>query len=460
MSIQPGAPGASKAPRFGLMLALLALLAFATREYIVLATDVFVPVRGDIREYVAYALNLVQHGVYSSTFPPHPPVPDAYRGPGYPWLIALAMEVFPQDPTTKQIGPWYPLLLQMQVVLGTASVVMATLLARHWLSASASIFAGLLFALWPHHVAATSSMLSEVLFGFALLAGLLSLARGWTTKRLPWFAIAGLAWGFAFLVNPVALLFPPCIAALLWLHRRPRPAAVLLAVFLVPVALLLVRNAQLDNDSGGSRERAEANFVQGSWPNYHPAANRFRDGDPVAIAIMEEIDAETQELHRDPKAGIARIAKRMSSDPRFHATWYLRKPWVLWGWKIRLGASDIQYDETRYAPFERNAAMRAIASTYRAINPLLTTITLAMAVVLTWLGLRNATLLPAAATGALVLYVTLVHEILQAEPRYATAYRGLESVLVVTALAWGWKWLQKKQNKALNSSGASMAVRD
>jgi hypothetical protein len=202
------------------------------------------------------------------------------------------------------------------------------------------------------------------------------------------------------------------------------------------------------------------NFVQGSWPNYHPAANRFRDGDPVALAIMEEINAETQELHRDPAAGIARIAKRMADEPRFHATWYLRKPWVLWGWKIRLGASDIQYDETRYAPFERNAAMRAIASTYRALNPLLTTITLAIGVVLTWLGLRNATLLPAAATGALAIYVTLMHEILQAEPRYATAYRGLEAVLVVTALAWGWQWLQKKQNAARNSSGASVAATD
>jgi hypothetical protein len=169
---------------------------------------------------------------------------------------------------------------------------------------------------------------------------------------------------------------------------------------------------------------------------------------------MDEIDAETRELQRDPVAGIARVMRRMGDDPGFHAKWYLKKPWVLWGWKIRLGASDLHYHVVRNSPLDRNGTLRAVVATYRALNPLLTTMTLACGLWLIVLGVRRSNMLPAAATGALAIYVTLVHEVLQAEPRYATAYRGLEAVLVVTALAWGWRWLQTYRKMAPSSSGA------
>jgi hypothetical protein len=42
-------PAAPRAPRFGLLLGLLALLAFALRENYVFGTLVDVPIRGDIR---------------------------------------------------------------------------------------------------------------------------------------------------------------------------------------------------------------------------------------------------------------------------------------------------------------------------------------------------------------------------------------------------------------------------
>jgi hypothetical protein len=44
----------------------------------------------------------------------------------------------------------------------------------------------------------------------------------------------------------------------------------------------------------------------------------------------------------------------------------------------------------------------------------------------------------------LFLYVTAVHVVLQAEPRYAISYRPVEMLLAVSALAWAIAWLRSR----------------
>lgn len=439
--------------RFGVMLALVALLAFAVREHFVLSTIVDNPIRGDVREYVAYAWNLVQYGIYGGTMPPDFPIADDYRAPGYPWLLALGMRLWPQDPTWDVLGGWYPFALQLQVVLGTLTAVFAALLARHWLTPAWAIVAGALLALWPHHVAATNALLSEVAFGFFLTAGLLAFARAWKTGRALWWAITGLAFGYAYLVNPLVLFFPPCLAGLAWWHHQRGLSLVLLATFLVPVIGLGVRNAAIESVDRGSGYRATLNFVQGSWPDYHQAAALYRSGDPIAVAITNEINAETAALRADLPTGLARVGTRMLRDPALYTRWYVSKPWLLWGWDIRIGAGGIYFLEVRNSPLDR-VPLRIIVVTYRTLNPLLTTIMVFSSVYLMFLGLRRRDLLPASATGALGVYLTLLHVVLQAEPRYANAYRALEAVVVATALGAVWQWLQAKRTAVASSSGA------
>ena len=451
------AVSAPRAPRFGLLLGLLALLAFAVREHYVLTAIVDHPVRGDIREYVFYAWNVVEHHVVGSTPPPGMPVPDDYRMPGYPWLIALGMRLFPQDPAWATLGGWYPFVLQVQVVLGTLTVVLTALLARQWLSATWSIAAGLLLALWPHHVAATNTLLSEVLFGFCLIAALYAFARGWRNKRAAWFVLAGIAFGYAYLVNPLVLLFPPCLALLMFVRGARVPAALMLGVFLLPVVAMGIRNAQIDG-AGRGTDRALLNFVQGSWPDYHQAANLLRLGNPTAVAITREIDAEHATLRRDASAGLTRMGERMADNPAMYLEWYATKPWVLWGWRIRIGASDIAYHDVRRSPFDRPGALRTILVTYRTLNPVLTTLALVAALVLTFAAMRRDANLAAVATGALALYITLVHVVLQAEPRYAIAYRGLEAILVMTALSCIADLARRRRpSDALNSTSHKVA---
>lgn len=46
------------------------------------------------------------------------------------------------------------------------------------------------------------------------------------------------------------------------------------------------------------------------------------------------------------------------------------------------------------------------------------------------------------ATAILVLYVTAVYTLLQAEPRYSIAFRPYEMLLAATALGWAVAWLR------------------
>jgi hypothetical protein len=424
-------------PGFAFWVGAVVLLALLIREYFVLATIVDIPIRGDIRDYVIYALNLYHHGVFSIATPETGiPSPDAYRSPGYPWLLALCMFLRPQG------DGWYALALQMQVVLGTATVWLTTLLARRWLNPGWAIAAGLLLAIWPHHVAATGALLSEVVFGFTLIGGLYCIAVAMDSRRRVFLILAAIAFGYAWLVNPLIALFPPVLALLVWRQKGHGAALLFTGIFLMPVLAFGLRNASLDNAAGTQAQhqgRAVINFVQGSWPDYHWAWQVQRFGNPDAITMMQQINDETATLSENPEAGLTRISKRLIANPDYYGAWYLwQKPRLLWSWEIQLGPGDVYVLEVKNSPLETHPLLRWCSIALRYLNPLLSLLALCAVVATLAGGLQHKPWAPPAAlaTALIALYLTAVHTVFQAEPRYANAYRGIEILLVVTTLKW------------------------
>lgn len=421
---------------------LVVLLAFVVREYFVLVTVVDIPIRGDIREYVLYAWNLHYHHVFGLSQPDAPvAVPDAYRSPGYPWLLALCMAIRPSG-----FG-WYALALQMQVVLGTLTVWLTMLLGRQWLAWGWAIAAGLLLAFWPHHIAATGALLSEVTFGFALMAGLV-LSGIALSRRSAWWALgAGVAFGYAYLVNPLIALFPPLLAWLLW-RRAGRAASLCFGtVFFLAVAGFAIRNVQLPPPEHHAPGRAAINLVQGSWPQYHAAWQAAIHGDPIGKAILDEIDDETRLVDARPLEGLRVVARRMGRAPLYYGPWYLwEKPLLLWDWEIRMGPGGEYVLVVRESPLERNPTLRGVGGLLHRLNPLISLVALAAMLGVAWRW-RNATTTARAigfATAALGLYLTLIHDVFQAEPRYANAYRGIELVMLVAGIHYALHWIRQR----------------
>lgn len=398
----------------------LAMFALLLREYVVLVTQIGVPIKGDVRDYVAYTQNMLAHGIFSMSTPP---VPDAFRSPGYPLYLA-ACSLLAGD-------GWYALALHGQAILGAATAVLSMTICRQWLGLLPSLAAGALVAVWPHHVVATVSLLSEVLFGFLLALSLwssLCALRGGRRAAL----ITGVLFGLAALVNPVAALLPLLPATALWLLRHRKAAGMLLAASFAISAGWALRNAIVVpvNDAPG---RVEINFIQGTWPQYHAAAATAH-ADAHSRDIIRAIDAEYALLHTDTDAGLRSVAARIGSDPSFYARWFLlTKPYLLWEWNIRAGIGDIYFHAPINAPFENHPVLRAIKAALRAANPLLFALAAgySIAVLASTRRRRAPSALAPWLLAASFVYFTGVHWILQAEPRYAIPYRFIEVSLAV-----------------------------
>ncbi|MGY1521305.1 hypothetical protein [Luteimonas sp. A482] len=372
------------------------LLALILRLHYVLAVTVVNPLGGDALDYVRYADNLLR-GYFGRE-----DAPDAYRSPGYPVLIAGAKAL---------AADWPALLLVWQAGLGSLTVAGTMMLARTWLPAWSALVAGLLLALWPHSIAMTAEVLSETLFAFLLmLAALLAARRQWLT--------AGFAFAAGALVNPVVLLLP--LALVPCLRERRAIVALLVPALLVP-SLWSFRPVD-----GGS-ERLWTNLVQGSWPLYH-RAYLSRNAHPEPAQIMATIDGEVLLTNQYPVAGVTRMLERMSQSPLGYAGWYAGKPYLLWDWDIRISDAHGPYvHAVENSPLDKRSAWLAVG---KAMNPVLFWLALAACVHGLWKGPA-----PLRMVAVAFAYFTLLHTVLQAEPRYSVPYRPFEMLLVASIMA-------------------------
>lgn len=427
-------------------LILVTALALILRWYYVSTAKVIDPIRADAAQYYRYAWNLAHHAVFSGAASDAARiVPDNYRDPGYPLLLAAWMKLFSNE------GYWYAAVLFTQAALGALTVPLTMLLGRHWLGRGWATGAGLLIALWPHNIVIASNILSETLFGFLCALAVLLAAEAFQRCSRWWSLSAGIAFGAAALTNAVLLPFGILLALYLaW--RRLAPRRVWLAL-MVGAALLpgawAIRNLQLPPAATGhtSTDRALQNLVQGSWPAYHAAYVLLAHGDQRGADVFRAINAEYALLRSSPTLGARAILHRMSERPWRYLEWYtLHKPRVFWGWRIRVGQNDMYVYAAVRSPFDRQPAMRTIAAVAHTINPLLALLMLGclVAAIVPHRQLGRAPPHRQAARAAvlwLALYATVVYSLLQADPRYSIPFRPFEMLLAMTACSGLALWL-------------------
>lgn len=371
-----------------LWLAVVAL-AFIVREGFILAAWCPDPLRGDAGEYMAYALNLPDYFGRGDA-------PDAYRSPGYPVLLWLSGS----------------LIYQVQVILGTLTVAATYALGRLWMPRTFALLAALWMALQPHHIAATGTLLSEVLLGALVIGSLLAAAYAHQRRSVALGVTAGVLFACAYLTNPVTAFLPLLLAPFFW--RARKVGAAMLLMPLLAIGGWGIRNMDMPGDT-----RAQLNLVQGSFPEYHQAWKWQR---LLMHDKYGEIVAETA------SGSIRPSLERMAKDPAKYAQWYASKPYLLWDWDIRIGMGGVYSIKFENSPLDRGWLF-AVNALQNGLNPLL--------FALAFCGLVLAYRSPAQAMVAIaVVYVTAVHVVLQAEPRYAIPYRSLEVLLAFSAVAF------------------------
>ena len=305
-----GAPRRSRARD----LVLIGAVAFVLRLLWVLIWGRIEPPIGSINDTVfyEYAAASLAKGTYTGLLL----VPTAAWPPGFPFLASLVYDVFGVHPK---------LVLGMNAVLSTATVLLLYLAADRILGRREARVAAVVFALLPGPLYFTGLFLSETTFMFVLV-GFLALAvhlpdRRWTP------VVLGVALGLAALTRGEGFLMAAIPLAMWWGHvpRRAwlRRAALLLVAMALTVAPWTIRNAvvmdafiPVSNNASwtlwaGHSDKANGGEVQGGGIPNDPRARDPRRAETVGAeqlrreAITWAVHHPAQELGLIPRKLLA-----------------------------------------------------------------------------------------------------------------------------------------------------------
>lgn len=156
--------------------------------------------------------------------------------PGYPMFIAAIYLIFGE-------GEW---LRIVQVTLNSLAAILIFFLAGRLFGERTAIAAGLLTAISPQFAYHSAILLPDELSSLPVIAGLYFVVRALQEKRLILMAACGTALGSACWFRSNTFLLPFFVAVVILVTFPSgwslRPAALMLAVFLVTIAPMTIRN--------------------------------------------------------------------------------------------------------------------------------------------------------------------------------------------------------------------------
>lgn len=250
-------PHSTRAVYFAVGIAIVGLGAAFT---LLFAPPRIVPI-GDEADYLRAATHQARSGVHSSAPISEPaPRPDAYREPGYPFLLATAWRLGgvdlprteaewlddPSSPAARSVRLLGALLLALTAAVGAAAVqgagggFVASVATAALVTASPALRQA---ALTPASEGLTAALVTLVAFAWI---------RGVTHPTWRWVALSGVAAGLVPLTRGATLVLIPTGAVLMLLAPRALPlggrlrrAALFSLLALAPSAAWMTRNLEV-----------------------------------------------------------------------------------------------------------------------------------------------------------------------------------------------------------------------
>lgn len=113
------------------------------------------------------------------------------------------------------------------------------------------------------------------------------------------------------------------------------------------------------------------------------------------------------------------------------------------------------FHQVSHSPLETNPILRTTTSLLRRFNPALFALSALASIWLLAGWARKHAWAPAAPVlvAAFCVYVTLVHVVFQAEPRYSIPYRPMQVLMLATALAAAWGTVRHRVARQVPAPG-------
>jgi 4-amino-4-deoxy-L-arabinose transferase-like glycosyltransferase len=432
-------------PRHVYVLMVILLVAFDLRIESVINTVVDTPVRADAREYVLYAHNLKNYGVYSRTdtlaAKGHAnPIPDAKRAPLYPLFIALFLD---NPPSTANIAT----ITRVQAVISTLTVLLVFLISRRILPIPLALAASALTAISPHLVTMNIYLLSETLFCFLVVLTMLLIVSTTEKSGMVKPAIAGLALGASALTHPMLLYFVIPLAVFLlyrwgWKPGWRKVAAVVLGFSLL-YGTWIARNINTLGTPGDNTLML-AGLRSGVY------ANMMYRNDPQSYAYPYRFDPRFEETSRDLPSVMTEIGRMFKEAPVDELRWYLLgKPLQLWSWGNIEGPGDVFIYPVVSTPYRYLPHFKATHALMQATHWIFVALMVG-GICIAWLpprwpGLSDEALFVARAISILLLYHAAIMIVGFPLPRYAIPMRPFLHVMSMLPVALTAGWFLKKR---------------
>ncbi len=420
---------------------LLVLTATYFRSIAVRDTQVDIPIRADALDYYVTAYNITHNGIYSRSpgnlaNPPTELIPDAYRPPGLPLIIAGFMNLWPQhDQIIKRVQ-------FVNIGLGIATVALIFWCASLVLPLPGAVVVGALAAASPHLISMTVYILTETAAAFFVTLSLaitaLALSGKARIKAASYFAL-GISIGILTLFRPVFLAFIPVMVLAFPSRSERRKALVFscLGVGLI-VGPWFIRNA-ISVPPGDSPSLLASTMLESSYRGYIYAGN------PSTFPYGGFRDPSFNFTRQSIFRTLNSIMNKIAADPIGMMKWYFfEKPRYLFQWDNIDGIGDIFVYPILRTPFRDNGVFASVRSIFYYLHPFIMTLGL-VGCALPWV--RTAakiipqemiTLLRMASL--MLIYLYLIHLPFFNATRYAVPLFPVIFLLAVSMIVISWTW--------------------
>jgi 4-amino-4-deoxy-L-arabinose transferase-like glycosyltransferase len=416
-----------------LLLGIVLIIGTHLRVGAVVDTVVQAPIRADAAQYVAYAYNLRVHETYSHSLDvllgkDNRPKPDALRTPGYPLFLYLFT-------TTGDLEQFSRRVTLAQAGISSLTILLAYGVAAWVLGPSWAIGVALLTALSPHLVTANTYLLSETLFTFLLMLGLLAAQRAAHGLGGRLWIVVGLLLGLATLVRPTLQYFFLVASVVVALQpgarQGIRAAAWLVLGFAVVVVPWMLRN-WLAIGAVGDGTLMISTLHHGMYPQF------MYGGRPETFGFPYRFDPDAARIAESVGSVLQAIAARFRDAFWEHLSWYAEKPLWFLRWGIVAGQGDVFVYPTEASPYYGQPLFVWTRTAMYLTHSLLVGLSF-LGAVTAWLPVTrrlvdDGPLFSLRLLAAAYLYFIVIHIVGAPFPRYSIPVRPLTYALALVPL--------------------------